>query len=162
MNKIWLFLMILTGAMLVACSEKEKDNDTFFQTAPVTVDKIKMLQLVNEVRSSAAFCGSPAPPLVWNDTLALVAKRHSEDMNANRKLSHSSADGSLVDARLTKAGYLWSDYAENLLKGGATEEEAVQAWLKSTAHCSNIMRPTVKEIGVGTSGVYWTMVLASH
>ncbi len=162
MSRLSLFLLFFIGGMTIASCGKEEKDSNYFEQAPIVVDKIKMLQLVNEARSSASSCGAPVPSVVWNDTLALVAKRHSENMNANQKFSHSDADGTLVDIRLKKAGYQWSDYAENLLKGGASEEEAMQAWLKSAAHCNNIMRPGVREMGVGTSGIYWTMVLASH
>lgn len=160
-----LSLLLLAGMMMAACGNNADDN-TFFPDAPASPDKVKLVNLVNEFRAKGETCGGKnygaAVPVTWNDTLALVAKKHSEDMNANNKLNHTGTDGSLVDERISAAGYVYSFYAENLLKGGATEEEAIKAWRESTAHCENLMDPNINQIGVGTSGTYWTMVLASH
>ena len=155
-------LVLLMGLTIAACGNKDDDPGTVFQNAPANPDKAKLLQLVNQARSSATSCGSVVPALTWNDTLAVVGKKHSEDMAANDKLNHNGSDGSFVDDRIEREGYIPAFYAENLLKGGATEEEAIQAWLDSPAHCANIMDAKVTEMGVGTSGAYWTLVLASH
>jgi uncharacterized protein YkwD len=48
-----------------------------------------------------------------------------------------------------------------LAVGVETEDEVIQMWLDSPGHCENIMNPDVLEMGVGTSGPYWTMVLAA-
>ena len=159
-------LLLIVGIVLAACSNKGDEGDTFFPNAPANPDKIKLVQLVNEFRANGQTCGGvgfvAAGDVTWNDTLALVAKKHSDDMNANNKLSHTGTNGSFVDERITAEGYVYAFYAENLLKGGATEEEAIQIWRGSAAHCVNYMDPNINEIGVGTAGPYWTMVLASH
>lgn len=165
MNKSILPLLFLSGIIIAACGSKE-DDGTFFPDAPVNPDKAKLVQLVSDLRATGQNCGGvsfvAAGAVTWNDTLALVALKHSQDMDANDKLSHSGTDGSFVDERITREGYVFSFYAENLLKGGPTEEEAITAWKNSPAHCENLMDPNINEIGVGTSGPYWTMVLASH
>ncbi|MCF8244501.1 MAG: CAP domain-containing protein [Saprospiraceae bacterium] len=157
--------LLLIGFILAACSDKG-DDTSFFPDAPATPDKVKLVNLVNAFRLKGETCGgssfSATVPVTWNDTLATVARKHSEDMNANNKLNHTGSDGSFVDDRITASGYVYSFYAENLLKGGATEEEAIKAWQESAAHCENLMDTKINEIGVGTAGPYWTMVLASH
>ncbi len=156
----------IVGLILAACSNKSDDTSSFFPDAPANPDKVKLVELVNEFRANGQRCGSKnyasAVPVTWNETLATVAKKHSLDMNANKKLSHTGTNGSLVDERITAEGYIYTFYAENLLKGGATEEEAMKAWRESASHCENLMDPNIKEIGVGTAGPYWTMVLASR
>lgn len=165
MKNTLIFTSLLAVILFAACG-KNNDDNTFFPNAPATPDKVKLVQLVNEFRSTGENCGgtslAAAPAVTWNDTLALVAKKHSEDMNANGKLSHTGSNGSLVDERISAEGYVFSFYAENLLKGGATEEEAMKAWKESTEHCKNLMQSKINQIGVGTAGPYWTMVLASH
>jgi uncharacterized protein YkwD len=149
-----------------ACGGSDDDAPPVFENAPANPDKAMLEKLVNEARASGRDCGStgqsPAGPLTWNDTLALVARKHSQDMAANDRLSHLGSDGSFVDERISATGFQWTLYAENLLKGGATEKAAIETWLQSEAHCKNIMNPGLREFGVGTSGPYWTMVLASH
>jgi uncharacterized protein YkwD len=154
--------LLLSGLFLVSCRGSDDEVKPVTPAGSRNPDKAKLLQLVNEARSNARSCGTPVPGVVWNDTLALVARKHSEDMATNDKLSHIGSDGSMLDDRLARYGYVWSDYAENVLKGVETEEAAIQLWLESPAHCENIMRPGVKQMGVGISGAYWTMVLASH
>ncbi len=165
MTNKFICALLLTVLTLAACNKKG-DDSTFFPDAPATPDKVKLVNLVNAFRSIGETCGgsslAAAVPVTWNDTLATVALKHSEDMNANNKLNHTGSDGSFVDDRITASGYVYSYYAENLLKGGATEEEAIKAWQESTAHCKNLMDPKINEIGIGTAGPYWTMVLASH
>ncbi len=158
--------MLLSGITIAACSNKGDDGSTFFPDAPANPDKVKLVELVNEFRSKGESCGGKSYaatiPVSWNDTLETVAIKHSQDMNANNKLSHTGSNGSFVDERITAEGYVYTFYAENLLKGGATEEEALKAWKESATHCENLMDPKINEIGVGTAGPYWTMVLASH
>lgn len=144
----------------------QKSDDGFFEDAPANPDKVKLVELVNQFRASGENCGgtnlAAAVPVSWNDTLALVAKKHSVDMNNNNELNHEGTDGSMVDDRIAAEGYVYSFYAENLLKGTNTEEAAIEAWKNSPAHCKNLMEPKINEIGIGTAGPYWTMVLASH
>lgn len=166
--KLLYFLLLMTGltGVFPACQPAGDDTATFFPDAPANPDKFQLLKLLNEARTAGGSCGKttfpPAVPLTWNDTLALVARKHSQDMHANNRLSHNGTNGSFVDDRITAEGYTWSFYAENLLKGGSTVAEAVKIWLDSEGHCINIRNPDLKEVGVGTSGPYWTMVLASH
>ncbi len=159
-----LLLTLTLSVLFAACSAPEDDQLSFFEEAPASPDKAMLLKLVNDARSEGGKCGknsfAPAVALSWNDTLALVARKHSEDMAALGRLSHTGSDGSFVDDRLDRHGYRWTFYAENLLKGSATEQQAIQLWLQSEGHCANILNPNLREIGVGTSGAYWTMVLA--
>lgn len=158
--------LLLAALMLAACANKGDDGEPFLPNAPSHPDPIKLVQIVNDFRATTATCGNkktgPAKKVAWSDSLAAVAKKHSQDMLSNDKLSHVGTDGSFVNDRLKVAGYEYSFYAENLLKGGATEVEAVNAWKKSAAHCENLMDPNIKEFGVGTAGPYWTMVLATR
>lgn len=167
MSKFQLLIVFSAFALgLYACTGSDDDFPVIFENAPVNPDKAMLLQLVNQARAEGRNCGgnnlSDAPPLTWNDTLALVARKHSQDMAANDRLSHIGSDGSFVDERLTREGYTWTFYAENLLKGVSTEKAAIETWLESQAHCENIMNPKLRQFGVGTSGPYWTMVLAGR
>lgn len=124
-----------------------------------------MLQLVNAVREKGCTCGTtvmpPVKPLVWNDILEAVALAHSKDMNTNNYFSHTGLDGSDPGERITKAGYVWSAYGENIALGYPDEQSVMTAWLQSEGHCKNIMDGNFKEMGAGEDGGYWTQDFGS-
>lgn len=132
------------------------------------------LAAVNQARAVDRFCGSThfaaAPPVAWNDDLAMAAYLHSFDMATNNFFSHTGSDNSSAGARITREGYGWTTYGENIAVGYPTVSAVMQGWLGSEGHCRNIMNPGFEEIGAGfaagpfggsTSARYWTFDLAS-
>lgn len=91
-----------------------------------------------------------------NSTLNTAAQRHSEDMASTGTMSHTGSDGSDPGERITRAGYTWSTYGENVAYGYSTPEQVMQGWMTSPGHKANILNCSFKEIGVGLSGTYWT------
>jgi uncharacterized protein YkwD len=88
-------------------------------------------------------------------------------MNNNiGELSHTGSNQTLPRDRVQMVGYSLSDNTgiaiENLAKGYTTEQDVISAWSSSEGHCKNLMDSRVIEFGVGTSGAYWTLILASH
>ena len=130
------------------------------------LDKELLLTLVNTKRSQGCQCGDtyyPAvPPLTWNDQLSSVAQKHSNEMAKYNKLSRNSQNGDDPGKRLSKAGYHWNAFAENVAMGNFEERTVIKAWLSSPAHCANIMNPHVKEMGVAYKDKYWTQVFGSR
>jgi uncharacterized protein YkwD len=126
------------------------------------LNKDLMLQLVNEARQKGCTCGTtvmPAVPAVtWNDLLAKAAYDHSKDMYTNNYFSHTGKNGSSAGDRIKAAGYNWLSYGENIANGYTSEQSVMNAWLASEGHCKNIMSASVKEMGAGREGNYWTQV----
>ncbi len=167
MNKnIILLVAILT--VLTACNKTDTNTNIpsgNYATAPATPEQQKLLDLVNNARTSGHQCGStyypPAPTVTWNSTLTTAAQKHSDYMSTNNNLSHTGSNGSSAGDRITAEGYNWSTYGENIAVGFATEEAVVKGWLESEGHCKNIMNPNFTEMGIATSGAYWTQVFAA-
>lgn len=159
-----LILLSLSLVLLFsACGEKEdvkKDDDVTNQ-----IDKNKLLELVNKSRSSGCDCGSVFFPavgkVVWDNQLEEAAANHSEDMNTQDELTHTGSDNSSAGDRITRTGYVWSTYGENVAWNYSTEAAVVQGWLDSEGHCKNIMKGSFKEMGVALKGKYWTQVFAT-
>ena len=82
-------------------------------------------------------------------------------MRHRNTMTHYSKDAKDPGDRLSKAGYKWSTWAENVAMGQQNEEEVMKSWLKSPGHCANIMNPNVTEVGVARSGTYWTQLFAT-
>lgn len=162
MSKIFLFPLLF-----ICCTIADKQDSLENQADSLSsIDKELLLTLVNAQRSQGCQCGGtyyPAvPPLTWSDKLATVAQKHSNEMAQRNQLTHSSKNGDDPGKRLSKAGYHWRAYAENVAMGYSDERAVIQGWLSSPAHCANIMNPHVKEMGVAHKGKYWTQVFGSE
>lgn len=113
----------------------------------------EVVELVNAERAKAG-----CSPVKVNATLTEAAQKHSEDMAASGTMSHTGSDGSSPGDRITRAGYSWSTYGENVAYGYSTPEQVMQGWMTSPGHKANILNCSFEEIGVGLAqpGSYWT------
>jgi uncharacterized protein YkwD len=122
-------------------------------TATASSATARVVQLVNAERAKVG-----CHPLTVNAKLTEAAQAHSADMAAHRNMSHTGSDGSDPGDRITRAGYTWSAYGENVAYGYATPEQVMTGWMNSPGHRANILNCSFKEIGVGLAqpGSYWT------
>jgi uncharacterized protein YkwD len=133
------------------------------------------LAAVNQARSVPRMCGitpfAPAAPVSWSDNLAMAAYLHSEDMGLNNFFSHTGSDGGSAGQRISRQGYPWRTYGENIAVGYPTVSSVIQGWLGSEGHCRNLMNPAFTEIGAGyaigpfggnPAARYWTFDLADR
>ena len=152
--------LIAVMVLFMACEESGLSPK-----APDSIDKQKLLELVNEARSDGCNCGEdyyePVDSVKWNNKLEEAAQKHSKDMKKRGKLAHTGSNGSSAGERIDETGYNWNTYGENIANGYSTEEAVIQGWLDSPGHCSNIMKAGVTEMGTARSGEYWTQVLAA-
>jgi len=133
---------------------------------------LRLLDLVNQARAAPRHCGSKgfsaAPPVRWNGALAEASRQHSEDMAHHDYFSHSGRDGSRPSDRVERAGYRWRVTGENIAAGQKNPDEAMSAWIKSPAHCANLMDPAFTDMGAAFAfdprsemGVYWTQAFGA-
>jgi uncharacterized protein YkwD len=135
----------------------------------------EFLAAVNQARSAGRLCGNtpygPVPPVSWSDSLATAAYLHSEDMALNDIFSHTGSDGSSAGQRISRQGYPWRTYGENIAVGYPTVASVIQGWLGSEGHCRNLMASSFTEIGAGyavgsfggnPTARYWTLDLADR
>jgi serine protease len=104
----------------------------------------QVLDLVNVERAKAG-----AAPLAFHDALMRAAQAHSEDQAAHNQMSHTGSDGSNLGQRLTRVGYPFRTWGENVAYGYATPVAVMQGWLASPGHRANILNPNFNEIGIG-------------
>jgi uncharacterized protein YkwD len=167
MKKSLLIFAILIGATLISCKKKKDEDPAPTQNTPTTgIDKNKLLELVNNLRTTGCTCGSTNMPkvatVVWHDLLEQSATAHSKDMEAKKYFSHTSQDGKNPGQRLTAVGYVWTTWAENIANGYTSEEAVIEGWKNSEGHCKNIMNANMTEMGVGRSGNYWTQIFGKR
>lgn len=157
------FSLLVT--FIFSCIKRVDSTEPVIETSASGVNKLVMLQLVNDARKKGCQCGDTwypsAPALSWNLLLEKAALRHSQDMYTNKFFSHTGQDGTGAGVRIDAAGYQWRTYGENIAMGYQLENDVVDGWLKSPGHCKNIMNASFKEMGVAKSGSYWTQDFGS-
>ena len=163
------FPLLFAALVSVSCNKAEGLTDPPTESeakVPGTINKTMILQLVNEARKKGCNCGdtyyAPVPPLAWNELLEKAAYNHAKDMYQNNYFSHTGKDGSTAGERLSRVGYTWRSFGENIGMGYRNEKEVVEGWLKSPGHCKNIMAMKFKEVAVARVGDYWTQTFGSR
>ncbi len=133
--------------------------------------KQRILKLINSARATPRTCGTrtyaAARPVTWSMLLETAAQQHSDDMATRNFFSHTGSDGSTPASRISNTGYQWWYIGENIAAGYSTPKAVIDAWLRSSGHCANIMNGRIEEIGVAKAvnpssryGVYWTLDVA--
>jgi uncharacterized protein YkwD len=130
--------------------------------------EVTLVDLINQRRAAGAVCGetpyAPAPPVEMNGFLRIAARLHSLDMAQQNYFSHTSLDGRGVGDRIEEAGFAGAwPIGENIAAGSPSPEGAMEGWMNSPGHCTNIMDPTFRVVGFGYAytptsemGHYWT------
>jgi uncharacterized protein YkwD len=88
--------------------------------------------------------------------LAGAAQGLADDLAAHRLLSHVSSDGSTLQERVGRTGYIASRtgwrLAENIAwatRGLSSPLAVAQGWMDSTEHRLNVLDPSLSEVGIG-------------
>src|SRR5262245_46316404 len=105
-----------------------------------------IVQMTNAERSKAGL-----PTLRASSRLTQAAQLHADQMARLGRLEHvlSGAQYPRPEDRLAAAGYQWSSYAENIAMGQSTAAAAMDAWMHSSGHRTNILSTSNTEIGIG-------------
>jgi serralysin len=121
---------------------------------------------LNNGLASGTISATPKPPLAFNPQLIEAARGHSSWMLATDTFSHVGMSGSLPDARMMAAGYIFTGdwlWGENIAirsgSGIAITTETINALhdglFKSADHRENILDGNFREAGFGVaSGDY--------
>ncbi|AJT61820.1 CAP domain-containing protein [Streptomyces chattanoogensis] len=121
----------------------------------------KIVDLVNAQRAQHG-CG----PLTVDRRLQKAAQAHSNDMAARNYYEHNTPEGIDPGTRMTRAGFQWSSWAENIFKSPKDPDTALKGWMESPGHRDNILNCSYKSTGVGVNlsanGPWWTQDFATH
>ena len=120
----------------------------------------RVIEIVNQRRAEAG-----RSPVRADADLNRAAQLHSKDQASHDRMSHIGSDGSNAGQRISRQGYRWSTWGENVAAGYPNAREVMRAWMNSPGHRRNILNSDFTEIGVGVARAddgrrYWTMVLA--
>lgn len=87
-------------------------------------------------------------PLVLSPELSTAANQKAGDMFDKNYWAHISPTGTTPWYFITQAGYEYVYAGENLAKSFDTADEVVAAWMNSSTHRANILKPEYTEIGL--------------
>lgn len=169
-------LLLLCGCELEKEEEvaNKKEEEVANKKCPDLSNIEVLVNAVNSARSIPRMCGTTsynaAPPLKWNDKLAVAAKSHSSDMAQNNFFEHTGSNGLKVWDRSENAGYNnRTSSGENIYAGLTTLEGVMSGWLESPGHCANIMNPSYKDYALACVDkektdyeTYWTQVFGTQ
>jgi len=113
----------------------------------------RMLTLVNQERVKVG-----VKPLVWDESLAKVGRKHSEDMFRRGYFSHYSPEGKDVGGRLEASGINYTVVGENLALAPDVGRAHI-GLINSQGHRRNILDPVFNKAGIGVvdGGIYGKM-----
>lgn len=142
-------LLISAGPLLEQCNP------------PAQTPQDRVVQLVNERRGEAGLA-----PVSVSGQLTTAAQNHSADQARTGVMSHTGSDGSNTGTRISRTGYRYRTYGENVAAGYGSADAVMTAWMNSSGHRANILNGNFTQIGVGlaykSDGTpFWTMVLAA-
>lgn len=129
---------------IVAWPEQDVYSREVRHLADFGAVKAQMLAGVNRLRAEAG-----VPPLVEDPRLDAAAQEHAEDMLARGYYDHQSPEGRQVGDRVRAEGYSWRVVAENLAAGHVSVDSALDAWMQSSGHRANLLRPNFTDFGFG-------------
>lgn len=145
MRRYGLLLAICFGWItLIAPIRPVLAADTRSSSAAQNAQIQRIIELVNQRRKEAGLA-----PVRVNATLTSCAQQYSAVQAAQGGINHTGPDGSNPGQRLTRCGYTWKHYGENLAGGYVDANEVMTAWMNSPGHRKNIMNGKLKEIGIG-------------
>ena len=143
-------------------SEAEREARARMEAA----DRVSDLELKVHAGINAERTKQGRSPLEWDAGLASVARAHSDDMTSRRYFSHDTPEGLDPTDRLHRAGlscrkgYRYG-IAENIAIETALRSldraaaEAVQGWVNSPGHRTNLLGREYDRTGIGASFGTW-------
>lgn len=129
------------------------------------LDRIDMIQQINEVRQTQQTCGSEilpaAAPLIWNDLLENASELHSKDMAANNFFEGTNpVTGVSVFDQVRMVNYSYANISAQLGQRYSSPKAAVEGWMEVEPICKALMNADFKEFGTFKHGDYWTQLIA--
>ena len=113
----------------------------------------QVVKLVNQERAKQGL-----KPLTHRADLKNVAQKKAEDLINSNYFSHTSPNyGSPFDMMKT-FGINYSTAGENIAKGQKSPQEVMNAWMNSSGHRANILKPEYDTIGVGFYHGAWVQM----
>jgi uncharacterized protein YkwD len=153
-------VFVLLACLVAGCAARAQPTpkDAGTPSAGTEAGRSEIRDLVARINRHRRTIGCGT--LAWDDRLARVAQRHSEDMAGRGYFSHVDPDGRDPFERMSGAGIRYHAAAENLAWGQRTGAETFDGWMSSRGHRKNLEACVYARIGIGLYRGRWTCVLS--
>lgn len=134
-------------------------------TATVSMER-RVFDLLNAER-----CRNNLPALVWDESLAQMARLHSDDMGSRNYFNHATPEGGQTSERAHQSGITgWRALGENIAFNQGFDDPAafaIERWMQSVKHRNNILNASFSHTGLGVAQtedgrVYFTQVFVTR
>lgn len=153
-------IAVEVGAAGSTSAANGANRDVEFAPAPAATTQQNVFLLVNSHRRAAG-----RRDVRYNASLTSACQRHAQDMARRNVMSHTGSDGTNGGQRITRAGFRWTSWGENLAVGQTSSQAVVSAWMNSSGHRANLLNWRFQWMGVGIAWghgrIWWCVVLAS-
>lgn len=114
---------------------------------------------------------SNLPALEWDESLAQMARVHSDDMGTRNYFNHATPEGEQTSDRAHQCGVSgWRALGENIAFNQGFDDPAafaVERWMQSAKHRNNILNAGFSHTGLGIAQtedgrVYFTQVFVTR
>ena len=125
--------------------------------------ELEIVRLVNQERANRGIS-----QVVEDWEISRVARIKSQDMIDNNYFSHNSPIYGSPFEMLTSFRIPFTEAAENIASGQQSAEQAMNSWMNSSGHRSNILNTRYNKIGVGiarrgtTGPLYFTQIFVRN
>ena len=121
-------------------------RDAALQSASTAQASMASICLVNHIRVRQGL-----EPVYVDARLQTAAEGHARDQVVRGYYDHTSPEGCGVGCRAEASGYPGGSLAENIFKDVATARTAVDGWMESAGHRTNMLSPDYSTMGSGTA-----------
>lgn len=136
---------VVTGVQVIGKST-ELSLETFYPQASDALARAYERQSFDLANAGRAKLG--LSPFVWDDAIAVTARKHSQDMAAKGYFDHTNPSGLSPFDRMKQDGLKFRAAAENIAAGQTSAIFAHHGWMNSEGHRKNILG-SYKNLGVG-------------
>ena len=120
----------------------QESNGEYIDSLELTLDELEFLNLINSNRKNSGL-----PELKIDNAIQNVARLKAQDLERNGYFSHNSPSYGMISDMLTSFGTKFTIAEENIA-GNQTLAGAIEAWMNSENHRSNILNKDFEYTGV--------------
>lgn len=131
------------GKDYIESNNQQNSGSTSTAKSAMTAEETQLVSLINSERAKQGLAA-----LKINNTVANVARAHSQDMLANNYFDHYDLNGGSPFTRLSQAGIVYRTAGENIAINGSVPN-AHTAFMNSAGHRANVLSSEYTQVGVG-------------